>query len=140
MLALVLLLMVLPQCPTEGSLSSAFGYRWHPIEHRRKFHRGIDIAAPEGQEVRAIWPGKVVGARYRAEGYGRFVLIESGRIRVLYAHLSRHDVKKGDVVEAGQIIGTVGQTGSATGPHLHLGFFRGKRPARPWLVAHCYEK
>lgn len=136
-----MLLSLLPACPTEGSISSPFGYRHHPIQNRRKFHRGIDIAAPTGAPVRAAWSGKVIRSRYRTKGYGRYLIIQSGSLRVLYAHLSRRDVKVGETIKAGQIIGAVGESGFATGPHLHLGVQDGHEIMDPSLVmARCQGK
>lgn len=123
MLSALLLLSLLPTCPTEGYVSSDFGYRKHPIQRRRKFHKGIDIAAPTGQPVVAPWPGIVVRSRYKRKGYGKYVVVQHGPLKLLYAHLSHRNVRSGDTVEAGDLIGAVGQTGLATGPHLHLGAY-----------------
>lgn len=120
----LLLLRLVPACPVEGArVSSEFGMRDHPILNQRKLHRGIDLAAPKGAEVRAIWNGIVVKSKSSHGGYGRIVVIESGKRRVLYAHLSKRLVREGDAVVAGDVVGLVGSSGAATGPHLHLGIF-----------------
>lgn len=86
-------------------------------------HKGIDIAAPAGTPVRAVAGGVVVSAGVLVENagrYGKTVILQHGALRTLYAHLTSMNVKAGATVEAGQQIGTVGETGFATGPHLHF--------------------
>lgn len=106
--------------PVSGSLTSGFGYRRSPISRTRKLHAGIDVAAPRGTPVYAVSAGLVHTARYNS-GYGRIVVIDHGfGIRSRYAHNSSLLVRKGERVEAGQLIATVGSTGQSTGPHLHF--------------------
>lgn len=94
-----------------------------------KAHNGIDIGAPIGTPVFATEKGKVLEVwnqdKYCYKGaYGKFVVIEhENNLTSLFAHLSLQSVKKGDIVERGQLIGYVGSTGYATGPHLHLGVY-----------------
>jgi murein DD-endopeptidase MepM/ murein hydrolase activator NlpD len=86
-------------------------------------HKGIDFAATKGTLVHAVAGGTVISAGHLAENDGRYgnaVIIEHGAQRSLYAHLNSVNVKAGQRVQAGQLIGAVGQTGFATGPHLHL--------------------
>ncbi len=86
-------------------------------------HKGIDIAAPAGTPVHAVAGGVVVSAGVLTENagrYGKTVILQHGTQRTLYAHLTSMNVKAGATVEAGQQIGTVGETGFATGPHLHF--------------------
>ena len=106
--------------PARGTISSDYGYRRSPINGRRLFHNGIDIAAPRGTPVRAALSGEV-GFVSRDNVYGNYVVINhhSG-YRTLYAHLHVVRVKVGDSVETGQRIGDVGSTGISTGPHLHF--------------------
>mgnify|MGYP001565816951 FL=1 len=91
-----------------------------------KAHNGIDIGAPIGTPVFATEKGKIIEVwnqdKYCYKGaYGKFIVIEhENNLTTLYAHLSLQSVNKGDIVERGQIIGYVGSTGYATGPHLHL--------------------
>jgi murein DD-endopeptidase MepM/ murein hydrolase activator NlpD len=86
-------------------------------------HKGIDFAATKGTPVHAVAGGTIISAGHLAENDGRYgnaVIIDHGAQRSLYAHLNSINVKAGQQVQAGQLIGAVGQTGFATGPHLHL--------------------
>ena len=106
--------------PAEGTFTSGFGYRQSPINNTRKFHSGVDIAAPRGTRVVAAASGVVQMADYNS-GYGRMVEIDHGYgIVSRYAHNSSVFVRKGDWVDAGQVISTIGTTGQTTGPHLHF--------------------
>ena len=106
-------------------ISSRFSFgRRHPILHKMRAHRGVDYAAPRGTAVRASGDGRVVFAG-RKGGYGRTIILQHGSTyTTLYAHLSRFSKgsRPGKRVEQGQIIGYVGSTGLATGPHLHYEF------------------
>jgi murein DD-endopeptidase MepM/ murein hydrolase activator NlpD len=104
----------------EGRISSNFGLRRDPVTGNRRFHRGVDIAAPKGSPIGAFAEGTVVFAG-RQGGYGKTVVIEhaDGR-QTRYAHAERLMVRAGDVVRAGETIATVGSTGRSTGPHLHF--------------------
>jgi murein DD-endopeptidase MepM/ murein hydrolase activator NlpD len=83
-------------------------------------HTGIDLAAPQGTEVRAATTG-AVRTGFDAAGAGNFVeVVFDAHVRVLYCHLEAFAVRSGEVVTAGQVIGFVGATGLATGPHVHL--------------------
>ena len=105
--------------PLEGRVASSFGEREDPINGEGAFHSGIDIDAPYGTPVRAAGDGDVTGATV-GSGYGREVLLDHGHgLTTLYGHLSAVAVLPGEHVTRGQIIGYVGQTGRATGPHLH---------------------
>jgi murein DD-endopeptidase MepM/ murein hydrolase activator NlpD len=106
--------------PVDGVVSSDFGWRTHPISGKRRFHEGMDIAAPTGTEVRAVQSGTVRFAGTKG-GYGNVVELEHGDGTVTrYAHASRLHVRRGDKIEVGESIADVGQTGHATGPHLHF--------------------
>jgi murein DD-endopeptidase MepM/ murein hydrolase activator NlpD len=105
----------------RGRLSSAYGMRYHPILKRPEMHRGIDWAAPRGTPVRAAGHGTVVAAG-RWGGYGHYLRIDhGGRVATAYAHLDRFapGLRPGRLVRQGELIGDVGSTGRATGPHLH---------------------
>ncbi len=106
-------------------ISSGFSNgRFHPILKRWRAHKGIDYAADTGTPVRATATGRVLSAGWRG-GYGNTVVIKhGGNYSTLYAHLShyRSGIRPGSYVEQGQIIGYVGKTGLATGPHLHYEF------------------
>ncbi len=100
--------------PVAGGATDGFGPRGD------RFHSGIDIPAPTGAPVVAAAPGRVAYAGFLAGGWGLLVSIDHGAARTLYAHLSRVDVRVGEVVQAGRQVGLVGATGDATGPHLHF--------------------
>lgn len=105
--------------PVEGRVGSSFGERQDPINGEGAFHPGIDIDAPSGTPVRATADGDVIKAGLGA-GYGREIEINHGHdVETLYGHLSAIAVVPGEHVTRGQVIGYVGQTGRATGPHLH---------------------
>ena len=98
--------------------------RKHPVLHKIRAHRGVDYAASTGTPIRATGDGKVINAR-RKGGFGNTVIIQHGqKYNTLYAHLSKYGkgIKEGRYVKQGQIIGYVGSTGLATGPHLHYEF------------------
>jgi murein DD-endopeptidase MepM/ murein hydrolase activator NlpD len=105
--------------PVEGRVGSSFGEREDPFNGEGKFHSGVDIEAPIGTPVRAAADGDVSGASMGA-GYGRQVVLEHGHdVMTVYGHLSAVAALPGEHVIRGQIIGYVGQSGRATGPHLH---------------------
>jgi len=105
--------------PLEGRLGSGFGVREDPINGEGAFHTGIDIDAPYGTPVRAAADGEVTGETMGA-GYGRQIVLDHGHdVITLYGHLSALAVVPGQHVTRGQVIGYVGQSGRATGPHLH---------------------
>ena len=111
-----------------------------PISARcrwRHFHTGIDLAAPAGTEVFSATSG-VASTGTQSAGAGNYVVIQYDRqTRILYCHLSSFRVRPGQHVSAGDVIGTVGSTGLATGPHLHLEIDVSGRPVDPvaWLTA-----
>ncbi len=101
--------------PVRGTVSSGFGTR------NGRMHDGIDILAPEGTPVRAAGYGVVVYAGDGMRGYGNAIVLDHGDgVTTLYGHLQRIRVRSGDAVAAGSVIGTVGETGNATTPHLHF--------------------
>ncbi|MGA7342167.1 MAG: M23 family metallopeptidase [Terracidiphilus sp.] len=105
--------------PIEGRVASSFGQREDPINGEGAFHTGIDIDAPYGTPVRAAADGDVSDASMGA-GYGREVVLDHGHdVLTVYGHLSAMAVLPGQHVIRGQVIGYVGQSGRATGPHLH---------------------
>lgn len=112
-------------------ISSGFGMRYHPVYKRRKFHTGIDIVERKGTPVYATGNGVVTRKGYNS-GYGYFIEIEhAGNFRSFYAHLSRTIVNIGDSVNITQQIACVGNTGVATGYHLHYEVRKGKRFLNP---------
>jgi flagellar protein FlgJ len=103
-----------------GRQSSEYGFRMHPIHNERRFHAGLDIAAPEGREIRAVQRGTVTFAG-RHRGFGNMVeLTHPDGVVTRYAHASRLHVREGDIVDVGETIADVGSTGQSTGPHLHF--------------------
>lgn len=105
---------------TDVRYSSGFGYRSHPLTRTRKFHAGIDMAAPIGTTVRASGSGTVVSAGWGG-GYGNLVQIDHGNgLITRYAHLSRIDVSPQQPIGRGQLVGLMGSTGASTGSHLHF--------------------
>ncbi len=118
--------------PTKGIVSQNYGYTaFAKYGYKGQFHNGIDFAAPIGAEVRAADSGTVIAVGnqdqfcYRG-AYGKFIVIRhENNLTTLYAHLSKQIVQKGDIVNRGQLIGYVGSTGYATGPHLHLTVYAG---------------
>jgi murein DD-endopeptidase MepM/ murein hydrolase activator NlpD len=106
-----------------AAITSAFGWRVHPISGESRFHSGTDIGADEGTPVLAAFAGKVQMADFMG-GYGLTVVLQhdKGKEETLYAHLSELFVKPGETVKQGEVIGRVGSTGFSTGPHLHFEF------------------
>jgi len=122
---------VLTASPVDGETTSEFGQRTDPIEGTQRFHAGIDIAAPSGAPVRSAGAGVVVRAG-SASGYGNLVIVAHGDgLQTRYAHLSRIHVAPGQVVAAGERVGRVGQSGRATGPHLHFEVRQDGEPVDP---------
>jgi len=117
--------------PVQGRLGSSFGQREDPINGEGAFHSGIDIDAPMGTPVRAAGDGEVTGSNMGA-GYGRQVVLNHGHnLETVYGHLSSIAVVPGQHVTRGEVIGYVGMTGRATGPHLHYEVRVGNVPVNP---------
>lgn len=117
--------------PVRGRITSRFGWRIHPISRVRRMHTGVDIAAPSGTPIAAAGGGEVIFAG-RKGGYGNAVIIDHGRGRTtLYGHMSRIQVRVGQVVQRGLIVGNVGSTGFSTGPHLHFEVRQNGNPVNP---------
>jgi murein DD-endopeptidase MepM/ murein hydrolase activator NlpD len=105
--------------PTRGWVTSDFGHRLDPFTAERIMHKGLDIATSHGAGVIAPSDGVVIFAGMES-GYGKVLVLDHGYgVKTRYAHLSAIDVKVGDRVSRGQKIGSVGNTGRSTGPHLH---------------------
>ena len=107
--------------PAMTRQSSSYGNRIHPIYGTKKFHDGIDLAAPGGSPVLAYSQGTVTYAGWNG-GYGNYVAIDHGNgYTTFYGHMSKINVSKGQTVSKGTRIGSVGTTGNSTGNHLHFG-------------------
>ena len=105
--------------PARGWVTSDFGQRLDPYTAERVMHEGLDIAAPHGKEVVAPSDGVIIFAGLEG-GYGNVLVIDHGYgVKTRYGHLSKLEVKTGDHVKRGQVVGAVGNTGRSTGPHLH---------------------
>lgn len=112
-------------------MASGYGYRRDPVYGTTKFHEGMDFACPIGTPVYATGNGKVIFAGWQS-GYGNLIEIDHGYQYVTrYAHLSKIDVKEGQTVERGELIGAVGNTGKSTGPHLHYEVHYRSQPQNP---------
>lgn len=118
--------------PTTGWLSSAFSsMRTHPVLHVARPHEGIDVTAPAGTPIEAPATGTVIKAGWE-NGYGNMVEIDHGYgVVTLYAHASRLVVQRGQRVQRGQVIGFVGRSGLAVGPHLHYEVHVNGHPVNP---------
>jgi murein DD-endopeptidase MepM/ murein hydrolase activator NlpD len=123
--------------PIDGArLSSGFGHRKHPIKGFTRMHKGVDFAAPKGTPIMAAGDG-VVERCSPYSGYGNYVCIRhSGSTKTAYAHLNRYakGLKVGGKVCQGQVIGYVGATGQATGPHLHFELIQNGQHVNPQKV------
>jgi murein DD-endopeptidase MepM/ murein hydrolase activator NlpD len=107
--------------PLQGTITSGFGWRVSPFGGGWEFHKGIDIASYYGAPIRAAGDGEVEFAGWDSGGYGRMIIIyHRDGIESVYGHLSSIDVKVGDKVKKGQVIGYEGCSGLCTGPHLHF--------------------
>nr|WP_326184998.1 M23 family metallopeptidase [uncultured Oscillibacter sp.] len=106
--------------PVSGTLTSSFGYREHPVEGEERFHYGVDLAADTGTAINCFADG-VVTAVGESSSYGKYCIVaHAGGYSTLYAHCSRVTASSGAAVTEGQKIAEVGETGMATGPHLHF--------------------
>ncbi len=105
--------------PAHGWLSSGMGPRRDPMNGNADFHPGLDIVGDKGEPVYATAAGRVVHAGYQG-AYGNLIVIDHGfGLETRYGHLSRYSVKQGARVNRGDVIGSIGATGRATGTHLH---------------------
>lgn len=101
-------------------LASGYGYRVDPFTKARKFHHGMDFSAEIGTPVYATGNATVVRADSRSSGYGKHIRLDHGYgYKTIYAHLNKYNVRVGQKVKRGEIIGYVGNTGRSSGPHLH---------------------
>ncbi|MEM6399346.1 MAG: peptidoglycan DD-metalloendopeptidase family protein [Cyanobacteria bacterium P01_D01_bin.116] len=117
--------------PSNGYISSPYGWRSHPILGRGRLHTGIDFAAGYGSTIRAADSGTVLYSGWYG-GYGKTVIVNHGKgITTLYGHASKLYVKAGENVKRGQAISAIGSTGLSTGPHLHFEVRKNGTPVNP---------
>jgi len=117
--------------PLEGALTSPFGWRTHPRSGVEAFHYGADLAAEEGTPIVCFADG-VVGAVGESTELGKYLTVtHEGGFSTLYAHCSSVTARSGSVVRRGETIAAVGQTGNATGPHLHFELHEGGKYLNP---------
>lgn len=112
--------------PVEGKVTSSYGFR------NGLHHDGYDISAKEGDPIYAAADGRVLYSGDKLAGYGNLVIIRhAGSLSTVYAHNRENLVSEGDFVTAGQLIGKVGETGRASGPHVHFEVREGKKAVDP---------
>ena len=117
--------------PVMGTLTSDFGYREHPVEGEERFHYGVDIGAAAGTEIGCFADGTVTAVG-ESSSYGKYITVSHpGGFSTLYAHCSRILASSGDTVKEGEAIAEVGETGIATGPHLHFELHQGSQYLNP---------
>lgn len=117
--------------PCAGVVTSAFGFRHHPVLKRMIGHHGIDFGAYSGTPIHAADSGEVIYSGWYG-GYGKVVIIDhGGDLTTLYGHQSSYVVEAGTRVKKGQLIGYVGSTGMSTGPHLHFEVRKNGTPINP---------
>jgi murein DD-endopeptidase MepM/ murein hydrolase activator NlpD len=113
-------------------MASGFGYRTDPFTKARKMHEGMDFTAKLGAPIFATGDGIVIQADNKASGYGNHIVIRHGYgYETLYAHLSKYNIRAGQRVKRGDIIGYVGSTGRSEGPHLHYEVHKDKKVVNP---------
>ncbi len=113
-------------------MASGYGYRKDPFTKKRRFHWGMDFTAKKGVPIYATGNGIIKRADNRSSGYGKHIRLDHGFGYVsLYAHLSKYNVRRGQTVKRGDIIGYVGNTGRSVGPHLHYEIFKDNKRINP---------
>ena len=119
--------------PVDGKLMlSAFGNRTDPFSGEGAFHKGVDISSTTGTPVRATADGIVIYSAFES-GYGRLVVVDHGHgVHTYYAHLSKFEVRTGQELRRGEIVGRVGSSGRVTAPHLHYEVRVGGVPQNPY--------
>ncbi|NOY52381.1 MAG: peptidoglycan DD-metalloendopeptidase family protein [Deltaproteobacteria bacterium] len=120
----------------SAQISSGYGWRRDPFTGERKWHDGIDIALPAGSPVRAAGNGKVIFSG-EIRGYGKVVILRhAGGVETVYAHNQENECREGEYVRKGEILGRVGCTGRATGPHLHFEIRKAGKAVNPSRYIH----
>ncbi|WP_053188168.1 M23 family metallopeptidase [Sunxiuqinia dokdonensis] len=112
--------------------ASGWGFRIHPIYKIRRFHYGMDFTAPVGTEIYATGDGIVKEVKSARTGFGRWIVIDHGfGYETLYGHLNEFNVKEGQKVKRGNVIGYVGNAGTSSGPHLHYEVHKNGKAVNP---------
>lgn len=104
----------------DGKITSKFGYRVSPITNKFSLHKGLDIAAPQNTKIYAVYDGVVIKAKYHKINGNYIVIKHSNTLKTSYNHCNKLLVKEGGKVKRGEVIALVGETGYATGNHLHF--------------------
>lgn len=118
-------------------VSSGFGVRIHPVTKTKKMHTGVDLIAAKGTEILTIGDGKVLKAEY-SEGYGYHIVIQHNmKYKSMYAHLKSLNVKEGDFVKIGDVIGIIGNSGKSLGTHLHFELHEFDQKVDPDIKIDC---
>jgi hypothetical protein len=107
----------------ENNITSGFGWRVHPVDENKDFHQALDIAFPIGTPINAVMGGTVTNIGNNSS-YGKYIVIEIGNTKTLYAHCSSIEKNINDQIIKGDIIAKVGNTGTSTGSHLHLEYIK----------------
>ena len=120
----------------DGHITSNYGMRFHPVFKKKQFHKGMDFKAPTGTPVIATSNGEVVEVKIHGKGYGKHIVVKhDDRYKTLYVHLNDIKVTKGQKVNIGNVIGTVGSSGFSTEPHLHYEVIKDGKAVDP--IAYC---
>jgi murein DD-endopeptidase MepM/ murein hydrolase activator NlpD len=113
-------------------VASGFGYRIHPIYKVQKMHWGMDFSAPTGTDIFATGDGVIEEVNRSRRGYGKYIVIDHGYgYETLYAHMSKIEVRRGQKVKRGDVIGKVGNTGTSSAPHLHYEVIKDGKKINP---------
>ncbi len=123
---------IVPVSEGTNRLMSGYGMRIHPVYKTMRMHHGVDFTAPVGTPIYATGNGVVIRAERNNHGYGLMVEIDHGYGYITrYAHMSEIEVRRGQEVKRGEVIGKVGNTGTSTAPHLHYEVHRNDRSVNP---------
>lgn len=113
-------------------MASGYGMRMHPIHKIWKKHTGMDFSAERGTEIYATGDGRVIHAEKSRRGYGYHIIIDHGYgYQTLYGHMQKFNVRRGQYVKRGEVIGYVGNTGTSVAPHLHYEVIRNGEKINP---------
>lgn len=121
--------------PISGKVTSPYGYRSHPITGETDFHRGLDIAAAQGSDIRAALPGRVSQVGESAI-YGNYITLDHGNgLTTTYCHCEQIIAQQGANLRQGELVATVGSTGISTGPHVHFEIAKNGKYYNPaWVI------